>query len=34
MAPAGQIVSVSDIETEVMEEKPIELKLETLTVAI
>ena len=34
MAPAGQIVSATDLEIEVMEEKPIELKLETLTVAI
>lgn len=34
MAPAGQIVSVSDLQVEILEEKPIELKLETLTVAI
>ena len=34
MAPAGQIVSASDLQVEVLEEKPIELKLETLTVAI
>ena len=34
MAPAGQIVSASDLEVEIIEEKPIELKLETLTVSI
>lgn len=34
MAPAGQIVSASDLETEMIDEKPIELKLEALTVAI
>ena len=34
MAPAGQILSLSDLQVEVVEEKPIELKLETLTVAI
>jgi len=34
MAPAGQIVSATDLEVEVVEEKPIELKLETLTVSI
>ena len=34
MAPAGQVVNASDLEVEVIEEKPIELKLETLTVAI
>ena len=34
MAPAGQIVSASDFQPDVEEEKPIELKLETLTVSI
>lgn len=34
MAPAGQVVSASDLQVETVEEKPIELKLETLTVAI
>ncbi len=34
MAPAGQIVNASDLETEIIEENPIELKLETLTVSI
>ena len=34
MAPAGQIVSASELNVEVLEEKPIELKLETLTVSI
>ena len=34
MAPAGQIISSTDLEVEVIDEKPIELKLEALTVAI
>ena len=34
MAPAGQIVSSSDLKVEEVEEKPIELRLETLTVSI
>ena len=34
MAPAGQVVSASDLQVETVEEKPIELKLEALTVAI
>jgi soluble lytic murein transglycosylase-like protein len=34
MAPAGQIVSAGDLQVEVVEENPIELKLETLTVSI
>lgn len=34
MAPAGQVVNASDLQVETVEEKPIELKLETLTVAI
>lgn len=34
LAPAGQIVSASELQAEVVEEKPIELKLETCTVAI
>lgn len=34
MAPAPQLVDTKDLKIEVLEEKPIELKVETLTVAI
>ena len=34
LAPAGQVVSAVDLQVETVEEKPIELKLEALTVAI
>lgn len=34
LAPAGQIISGSEVNAEVVNEKPIELKLEALTVAI
>lgn len=34
LAPAGQIVTAADLQVETVEEKPIELKLEALTVAI
>lgn len=34
LAPAGQIVSATDLQVETVEEKPIELKLEALSVAI
>ena len=34
LAPAGQILNTKDLEVEVIEEKPIELKLETSTVSI
>ena len=34
LAPAGQIINTKELQAEVKEEKPIELKLEALTVAI
>lgn len=34
LAPAGQILKAKEIQVEVVEEKPIELKLEALTVSI
>ena len=32
--PASKVISADDLQVEVLDEKPIELKLEALTVAI